>query len=518
MPAACDLQPTHQNIKEAYAQLSKANVKWIPVKLYGIVSDCDEPWRSGGTDFYNKLQVYDESTSDTVQVVCFAPVCDLLPNLSCIGDIIFLSNARLQSHNDKPQLMLQLRYNTPVSFCLFRNEAGAAVEPYYAPSGYKQGQDHPAALQRLRQLCRTINPDSITTAYMRKVKDLHQMARGSGTFLPGQEAQAVDLRCKVVAVEKDEAGSLVLWVWDCTDAHPLPLRDSSPPSSLAAAGERPPGFMDLQHRPFPLGSGTFGTVTVQLGNVPQVGSVVPVLVAGSLVKEQMPAVGAVVKLKQMAVAVAQGQVQAIFYTRSYWHPVQNQDFYDQELAARTADCCLNQWVDGGPAAQQQMLTVCSNTEGQRATIRQVLQAASEGKFGTFRVTAKVIRMSPPPDRLEEMCCPRQELGLPGGPMPVWLLRLHLADATGELDAIVFDKDGTTLFGLVATNLEQDLARKQELQHKVELLASSMASAELDPTAGWLDCCIRSYCLDASDPLSTAAFRVEDTVICSPGPC
>jgi hypothetical protein len=67
------------------------------------------------------------------------------------------------------------------------------------------------------------------------------------------------------------------------------------------------------------------------------------------------------------------------------------------------------------------------------TIRQLLQATAGSQVGRFRVVARVLRMHPA--GVEGLTRPGRDVGLEA--RWVWMLKLHLEDPTGELEAVVF---------------------------------------------------------------------------------
>lgn len=143
--------------------------------------------------------------------------------------------------------------------------------------------------------------------------------------------------------------------------------------------------------------------------------------------------------------------------------------------------------------------------------------AGQGIPRKDRCLVNVLRYMPA--EIAEFCHPRAQLGLPCTEADqnswTYLVKLHLQDATGEIDAALFDKDADEFFqGFPAqdyssTGMTDGLQSPacNALQQKMQ---SSLGLRSSQEGGVWLECCIKTYFTDRKRPLETCQFRILDT--------
>ncbi|KAL6747155.1 hypothetical protein V8C86DRAFT_2917690 [Haematococcus lacustris] len=455
--------------------------------VYVSVVSWDAPKKTAGTDFSQTLYVCDPEEVPNlgdVHLIVFASHRDLLPNPHSALDILCLHRASLGTWKDKAQITLKVNVSTkprvpPAFWSLYpgplnpegKTGGPQANRPYSSASNtYRVTEEDLAELRRMRSATAPGPPDPGALGCLPPCPaPLSQLCRLEELVLtpPMPAAQStppplVDLFCKVVAIDRRSPGHLVLFVWDATDCPPLPQSASQPfsfPSEALTAELHPPLLrraLPLRCSPGPEGhsSGAAGG-TLALDQLPVLGSVLPVLVPQQLVHPLM-VLGAALKLKLLVLGAAKGQVQALVTPRttcSAAKGVQEEQRYQARLALhRTPPAdppppppsnLISRVVSAGEVGAAEgppplPVTYCSLREVQLAAVQQPPHP------GPFLVQARLIGHYP--DDLGDALVPVLDTAAGGSPRSMWLLKVLLEDATGQLDAVLAGPDADLFFG------------------------------------------------------------------------
>jgi hypothetical protein len=184
----------------------------------------------------------------------------------------------------------------------------------------------------------------------------------------------IDLVCRVLHVQWPDAASIpagaphadfapVVWVWDGTDAKPLP------PGAPAAANE---AGLALKERPLPLAEAAAGlpapaeappaalapllrSAKDGLGGVPPLGTALPLVItpsgAATFTPADLPPAGTWIKLRNVGVTACGTQLQALYSAQSKWtHVMAVPEDLVLDAAKRLKAGMLARWAPGGGGA------------------------------------------------------------------------------------------------------------------------------------------------------------------------
>lgn len=317
----------------------------------------------------------------------------------------------------------------------------------------------------------------------------------------------------------DHPDLIVVWGWDSTDASPLSVSTTchaaSYPSSLQRRWPLPLGEgQGIQvigsSRPEPIAPGTSSPRQrpLVLDHIPMLGTAVPILIPRAIVPLQLPEPGSWVKFRMMAVQAMQGQLQLLYLKSSRWSAAQpdNTPLVAYERRKETND--ISQWSTQAEGAPQ-MTSCCSPfAEYPLSTVRQVLTKRGSGEPGQWRLMVRVLRyvlQQAPPRVLPE--AQDRPPNTAASARPLWLLKVHLEDATGELEAVLAGKDLEEFLNL---NTDEVADMEDKIRCQVDRLMNHV-NDEL--CHKWVELGLRSFYLDAVRPWDTCWYSLCDTKMC-----
>jgi hypothetical protein len=396
-----------------------------------------------------------------IGVSFFGPEADLpAPGDVRAGDVVRLHRVKVEAyardgatHRNLVASLGSTRGHT-ASLLLFRGAAEPGADPrsLHAPylsssASFTWDESETAIIDALRALAAGGGVDATPRV---PVCAAAALARRGDAFDAGP--------VKVLAsTPGGRAGALpTLWIWDGSDAEPLPsgvpLLGAAPstrgwgPAPLAPLdGDAAAGPVAAALRPAPLPA---------TAGAPDAGSAVPVVVfrPGAPPLPALPAPGSWVTLRRVAAAAVGGELRLVWL--------------ESTLVAAAADpgpvADAAVWPPADAAALAAAAPGAASVPA--ATLRRAasLAGTAAGEAGV-RVTARVLAVAPTDARA---CV--------AGDPPAYALTLTLADATGTLDVSVSGAEAATFFaGLPPATAAADPAR----------LAARLASLQaVDPAA------------------------------------
>ncbi|KAL3162097.1 hypothetical protein ABBQ38_009163 [Trebouxia sp. C0009 RCD-2024] len=496
-----------------YVMLAEAADRQRLANLYAVVVECSIPRPTKGTDMVSNLRLVDPSTAtnpqfpDGFEMLAFSAQQHHLPTLRRSGDIIRLHRVTVTQYNGKPQLIAKIHKAKECSFCLFDGQLQGSNTPYQTSSETYtlEGRD-PGILTALRNFGRLLNSSNLggATAYMKRIKDIR-----AGAFF--------DVICQVLCINDEHLDAPVMFVWDGTDALPLPLTvdqlEATAGDTLSEGVQPDPAWLAARRQAMRV----HGRNVV--ADLPVLGTALPVIVTqpshadrqgkGPL---QLPSVGKWVKLRNVKAWVVAGQLQGRYLPNSKWAPC---DADEGALAEDAHRRQVNNVAGWAPGESQQWLATTHQTQP-FTSLRSLQIQAGTGRPHKDRCLVNVLRFLPAD--VQDLCHTRAQLGLPHTDDTkgdwVYLIKLHLQDATGEVDAALFDRDADEFFqGYPARDysIETENGDPSEactaLQQKMDALLGLHNARD---GGVWMDCCIKTYFTDRDRPLDTCQFRLFGT--------
>ena len=381
---------------------------------------------------------------------------------------------------------------------------------------------HLAALRRLAA------PTGASGAALARL-DTGAQYKKSITDLAPVGSGYIDLVCRVLHLHWPDAASIpagsphadfapVMWVWDGTDAKPLP--PGAPPPSTEVG-------LALKERPLPLVEAVAGlpapaeappaalapllrSAKDGLGGVPPLGTALPLIItpdgAATFTAADMPPVGTWIKLRNVGVTACGTQLQALYSAQSKWtHVMAVPADLVLDAAKRLKAGCLARWAPGGggaPALAASITRVPPHIAAMPlSTLREVLARPAPYKF---RCLVRFVAHAPA--AVEGFAVPRapadaataalgKALRLKVLPQPaaaadhVFQVRFALEDATAVLpEAILTGEDGDEFFtGVPACHMVPGSPVTKALQDKVKRLMDQCREG-----GQWAQVCLVSY--------------------------
>ncbi|CAD7696528.1 unnamed protein product [Ostreobium quekettii] len=540
----------------AYQYLDLAQATAVPrrvVNIFAVVVAFTPPKDTQGTDMCCQLRVLDPSidpddgggdmddSDPGVTLVAFCADQARLPVPRRLGDVIRLHRAKSQQFEGHPQLMGKV--GKGLEFCLYDGRIGDTLAPY-AMSSASHTPDADAELGLIRALRRFAakkvpGVEMARARYGKMIRGLHPGLGGAGY-----------LECKVVLVEGSERNE-VIWVWDGTDAKPLPFVDAGVGTGeggeegngnlegdghqgtnggsmngcreVAAAGQgmgvgrkRGRGSMGAG------GSGPGSGAQVEESarkrvalswqvhkNMPELGTLLPVHVA---VRPEvgLPLVGQMVKFKKLEVVSARGQLAAVFNEASGWVYCRTNPQLLHQYADREEGDKQSEWVP----ERTRLAGTTTRVDLPLSPLRNVLRSLADGQQASFRCVVRCLQFRP----RDPLAICRNLRSYEAGPSnrddsaafePSWTFAfgLHLEDPTGEVDGLVYGPHGVEFFG----EGPGDLGGNPSLRgHVVGVLERLCGGNQYG--AVWLECCLETHCID-----SKPFVLIRDTTVVDTGP-
>ncbi|KAK9908123.1 hypothetical protein WJX75_002953 [Coccomyxa subellipsoidea] len=416
----------------------------IPVEcnLYAVIVECSVPRPTRRVDWMCNARLVDPSTlghqhlQEGVEVLMFGPP-QLLPNPDAVGDIIRIHRLLVQEYKERPQLVATIGPKKRCQYCLFRGTEveGVPVEPYRASThGFTMG-DREETLVKLLRNAMSLITDPLENAahskYLRRINELDP--RNMFTENPDgtlEHNTFFDICCKVLHVQ-GEGNRRIMYVWDGTDAPPLPKRadtrhDFAEDQNVTLDEDQELLQYDTAELPLQ-----------ECEEVPRLGTAMPVRMYGLEALPQevpLPLPSSWVKLRNIAACIINGQVQGLFRNSSKWCPWEPSPEVLQILDRREAEGRIQEWAP----ERGDLLASCSFSHVSYHTLREVNKMAAQGRGTKHRCLA-----------------------------------------------LVFSNDGTKFFGgMPAEDLSTNAAQAKHLKGIIQFLVR-------DDNA-WIECCLTSY--------------------------
>jgi len=351
---------------------------------------------------------------------------------------------------------------------------------------------------------------------LKYLKSIVALRPGGGRF---------DLLCLVLAVEWGGPGTaLVLHCWDGTDAHPFHREqccttEGGPPETQLIVRELPLSAA-LAALPGPSTPGASQPWRSQafLGGVPPLGTCMPVVVMPpvhgrpELASAQLPQPGAWVKLRNLGVLLARGQLQGAYTGESKWALAHAPAPAELVLNAekRLQEGHLAFWAKRGRAAQAACLTRIPSHCVEHvpcSSLREVIARPAPHKFRCLvRVTAvtpqQPHRLAHPRGPLDaaqaqsaaqvgDDCAARQAQC--AGESHLYAFLLSLEDSTAQLQALLYgDHAAKFMHGYPAAAREAGTAETGMLAAKLARLSPPPGSNTADETGVWVHVILESH--------------------------
>ncbi|KAK9825151.1 hypothetical protein WJX81_005905 [Elliptochloris bilobata] len=488
----------YNSIKDAINAPPNAKHK---LNLFALTGECTAPKRSRGTDWYSLLKVTDPSISAEAQsivwqdVQVFAPVPGQLPQPRNLYDIIRLHRVSVQEFNGRPQLVSSLGKFS--AFALFDGRPQGTPEPYQISSAsYTVRENEDAVCSLLRNFARPLRSGPAGGP--------HPAQRTIQTVQPGT---FFDLTCQVLSVEAPQqaggpppahARQATLYVWDGTDATPFPCsKDTSrelqqDPHLFEGVRELrcEEGYQEmagLQRLP----ALPPAPKDDRLREVHSYGTWLPVLLFRLPLPVMLPAVGSWIRMRNISACVVAGQLQALFLPKSKFSAADVSHHALDNVARRRAEGRVSDWAD-----MPRLLSRCLHANQPFTPLRQVLVAKGVLTLAVEQKTAMEVRKfrclvrvtAYQPHDVRQICQRREDCqpaGSSDAPRDGWVYaaRLTLEDATGDVDAHLFDADGANFFqGLPPQDLHAGgNAAAGRLHHAMRTLMGDFTDK---PGPGW----------------------------------
>ncbi|KAF6263159.1 hypothetical protein COO60DRAFT_1635386 [Scenedesmus sp. NREL 46B-D3] len=430
--------------------------------VFAVVYECDQARSTRGTDMVITLSLLDDSLQSpvgpqVVELIVFGPITSDMPQAQR-GDIIELRHVLVQFWDplaggpSRPQLFGKLSRPHPFGYLLYKPAApGAAAEaaqPYKTFNISRIGGD--LATQKLAALWPLASEIAAPTKptaspYLHRIKDLDAPEEPSRERPP-----CIDMRVQVLAIDtRNQEEEVVLFVWDATDARPLPADLTMLPSiwrDVELKASRPRRHL------LPLTAVPGVDIVAEL---PPLGSAMPVIMqAGNVPGSGLPAVGSWVKLKVVGLLTVLGQLQVVFGPSSRITDCQPSANFAAFYKTRLNNDDTSEWPSDG-ARDSNIVTSCSRRDLRHVTLRQVHQRAAQQQPGPFRVLLRLTGYLP--RDLRQWC---------------------------DLRALLLGREATRLLGLPPTDLSRHAEDVQQLQQRLDALSA------VDQYGGtWMDVAI-----------------------------
>lgn len=532
MTTSMETSYEYVTLREAWRSRARQNHEGKAyVNVFGVVGEYTAIARTRGSDAKMTLKMYDETTTDVgsamrdghkesndvpamVQVMFFDANPYELPRPKP-GDVIRIHRLTAQMYNGKPQFicktgaLTQGKGTSRTAWCLFHGD-GETNEPY-AQSSQKATVGDGRRVNALREYARRAQTMPFMDEFsarggddkMRRICDIKQK-------------EFFDLYCLILDAHYVEGldGSIVLLVWDGTDAPPLPPSLTTALSKVRDdmnygnyGNNRNANFeleSELDKRQFYAHG--FMKKQSELPEkenpaMPRIGSAFPIFVHSSKVEaDEMPNAGEWVKIRNLNTQVVRGQLQGFVrrdtsFVRNKTPPPELMRLYDERKLRNVVAA----W---GAPENSPALTVTGHPNMRYSTIREMLLTKPPMRH-KLRV---VIRGFSPTD-VSDMCKPKSE-----APNRFhYVARLRVIDATDEVDVDLCSAQAEQFFhNITPTDLKTDAKARERIENRLLRL---MKHEEIEKTAPWIDLCVMQYVVRRGD-FAKRCFRVFGTSIVS----
>ncbi|XP_020530361.1 protection of telomeres protein 1a isoform X2 [Amborella trichopoda] len=466
------------------------------VNIFGVVKEFGMPKKSKGTDFVCRLEIMDMSRGEPVlPVTFFAPSMEKLPHVKSNGDIIRLHRVLVKYHLHKsifPYLLgliniftgeVYARFNKKFSsFSLFEGKSGKRFIPYqFSSSPYITDHDR----KYITQLRTWLKNFEFQKGHDKYLTQFSGICHG----------KYCDLVCKILHICKVSEDETVVVLWDGTDTPPIPLETNHDIEAEQNAS--------LQSEPF--------LPRDVLSTFPSIGSVVRVSIGKSLddLLQQLQTTCQWVRFRKVKIQPILGFWQVVLLPNSTLCPLSMDDhfanFYQSAYETRISSSLLRMPYSCVPAPSP----ITHHQDAPLSSLREILTHAKVTY--KYKCIVRVIAIDPRH---------AADFFSKSSRSPVYAIRMTLEDPTARIHANLFAEDGEKFFG--------GYPPTDELQAKVnKLLGVTEDSKELGVQRSvkdhlgdqksnslrgplWVECCIKSYYLDKSNPWETRQYRIFGT--------
>ncbi|XP_026423586.1 protection of telomeres protein 1a isoform X1 [Papaver somniferum] len=501
------------------------------VNLIGMISEFGTPQKSKGTDYFCTLKIMDESYHiyDSAKtrkfyglvVNMFATSIEDLPQINSVGDIICFSQVLMKTHDG---ITLASYSKKGSSFALFTGKSRSLIS-YQSSSNFRLS-NFKKSLSRLRTWMLDFQLDSgldesLDSLPLREIKEketdlgsnkplLLRGMKNNATFDSGlreslllgkmknkttfdsglkeplllreiSENQTSDLVCKILHVSELSKGVKMLYVWDGTDVPPLICQ-----SVLSTEVENP---FPLQFEELPLPREVLCTF-------PSVGTIMRVMAAktknegGPLVPNSGTWVKILCILCKARFGLWYGECTS---STKLWilsnedsSVTQRQRISEERLSSVSGRMPYSAFP--GPSH----ITEINHENVPNCTLMDVL--TYKEVTSKFKCVVRVVAMCP--GQVEKFWSPEDS--------DRYMVRFTLEDPTARIHAYIYAEDGENFF---------------DGFHSPEVLTNArnrlLGISETDDGATlrnppWVQCCLKSYYVDKSNPWSTRNYRIFHT--------
>lgn len=442
----------------------------MKVNLLAVVVESGVPKKSKGTDYVCTLKIMDASHKDPgLSVNFFAEDMGKLPHVKSSGDIISLHHVMIKIHNGDVNAVFNKKYS---SFALFGAEPSDDVNPYQISSKFKLTDNDKELITRLRTWLLDHQFDAGANAYLLQVREIN-----AGRYF--------DLVCKILHVCEVPEHDWILFVWDGTDASPASFE-----TSLDDEAQNP---LPLQLEHSPLSRDVLSTF-------PRVGTVLRIF-AGKFFEElglKSLGIGQWVKFRNVVCQLRSGLWHGLLTSSCRLRTlsdedtivIQRQRFYSDRLTSG---------LDILPLSSFPWPSRTTETDYEGMTFSTLIDVLTHSKVtAIFKCVVRVVAIYP--WRVDDF---RSPVGT-----CVYRIRLTLEDPTARIHAYVYGDDGETFFNgyppadVLNTKINKLLGITESNSSEDE------CNAPRNPP--WVQCCIKSYYLDKSNPWETRRYKIFGT--------
>ncbi|KAL2940752.1 Protection of telomeres protein 1b [Bienertia sinuspersici] len=439
------------------------------VNLIGVIVEYGIPTRSNGSDWFCSLKIVDESYNEYGLLVnIFAETQQKLPQAQESGDIIQLSHVVMKCHNQEAYALYDKRFST---FALYEGNYSEICSPYQFSSKFQPRNQDMAFVVSLRKWADSFQLDTVSKESVL----LRELKEGNCDYLV----------CKILHMSQVNDNEWMLFIWDGTDAPPLPLQHE-----LKSEKEN---SLPLQLEPQPLARDI-------LCRFPTIGSILRVSVDQRNVKLNIPSltVDRWVKLFNLMLEVREGLWHGFLTSSTKVRVIPNKDLKILELEKDFKKRFCSKW-DRMPSTSYPW--PCRITDFYDDVDKVPLVTLMD--ILTYKqVTAKfkcIVRVvAALPWAVKDFCSSDG----------TYLIRLTLEDPTARIHAYLFGDDGKAFFeGYPPTDT---LVRKWNTLLGVAKAHSGAVTENAPRLPPWIVCCIKSYYVDKSDVWRSRRYRIFNT--------
>ncbi|KAF9615220.1 hypothetical protein IFM89_022482 [Coptis chinensis] len=433
------------------------------VNMVGVVVEYGLPEKSRGTDYFCTLKIMDESSqSYGLLVNVFTESLDKLPRVKSAGDIIRFSRIVIQSHNGK----VNAHFNKKVStFALYEGKCSKSFIPYQSSSSYFLKDLDMDFIASLRTWLFNFQLNSGTSEFYQPLSAL-------------REKKCFDLVCKVLRVCEVSKDAWMLFLWDGTDAPPLSCR-----TKLKDELKNP---LPLQLEPTPLPRAV-------LCEFPSVGTILRVIVDKTSEKLALQLPCGWVKFLNIECEERSGLWFGVFKPSTKIRILSDEDSIVTCCLRRYEERLLTKW-DRMPSSAFPWPSHITETDHEDVPFTTLTDVLTHSKVTSkFKCVVRVVAMCP--------WYADDFLSAKGNPL--YRVRLTLEDPTARIHTLIYAEDGEIFFGGYPS-----LDVLTGMRNKLLGICAEDLDAPRNPP--WVQLCLKSYCLDESDPWSSRKYRIFDT--------